>query len=1011
MRTLAPIGALTGLLFGSSAALAAVSDNHGNARSTAFRDCDACPLMVHVPAGSFTMGAPATEPWSVDDERPQHAVSVPAFALGVFEVTFAEWDACVAEGGCPAAWYNGLRRNRPAVNVSRERAQRYLAWLSRKTGRTYRLPTEAEWEYAARAGTTTPFHTGGTISTQQANYDGRYEYPSGDYIGGSFERTTVPVGSFAPNAFGLHDMHGNVREWVKDCWNGSYQGAPSDGTAWEEGSCDLGVLRGGSWNGKPWFLRSANRSPLRTYSSQPISGFRVASTLTPAHAGGDDHGNSRSSATRIALPRTTTGTIEPGNDADYFRFALTARTAIVMESRGDLDTLGTLFDERGARLAQDDDGAGHPNFSIQRTLDADVYYLRVHSRRTAIGGYTLLTTVAPGESFRDCNACPPMVAVPAGSFLMGAPESEPRSSEYERPQRTVSVPYFAASAHEVTFAEWDACAAEGGCDGYRPWDAGWGRGDRPVIHVSRFDALRYVDWLSRKTAQTYRLPTEAEWEYAARAGTTSPFHTGGTISPLQANYDGRAEYPSGDNEGGLYRGRTVPVGSFPPNAFGLYDVHGNAQEWVQNCAVPYAYEPRDRSSHDYICSTYILRGGSFAWAPWGVRSAARNSLTNDDRTRFNGFRVVRTLTPPGDDDHGNSRSFATRVALPSTTSGAIDPGNDTDYFRFAVAARGAVTIESSGYPDVLGTLFDAAGTLVVRDDDGAGHPNFRLEAKLDAGIYYVRVHSHRTTTGSYRLHLRRTSPSDNFRDCDACPLMVAVPAGAFTMGAPRHEPHSLDTERPQRTVYVSAFAMSALEVTFGEWGACVVDGGCGGYRPDDRGWGRGDRPVVNVGRNDARHYVDWLSGRTGQSYRLPSEAEWEYAARANTTSPFHTGRTISVTRANYNGRYGYPDNSYNESGLYRAQTMPVGSFAPNAFGLYDMHGNVWEWVQDCWNGGYRLAPTHGGAWMSGHCSIRISRGGSWHSNPRDLRSAKRRALGEPDRNSTTGFRVARTLAP
>ena len=238
--------------------------------------------MVVVPSGSFLMGAPESEEGSEDDERPVHAVAVQSFAAGVYEVTFAEWDACVAGGGCGGlrpsdeGWGRGRR---PVIYVSWQEAQLYVHWLSSRAGHRYRLLSESEWEYAARAGTTGPFHTGGTISTKQANYDGNYVYGGG--VRGVNRVRTVPVGSFSPNAFGLYDVHGNVWEWVQDCWNGGYQGAPSDGGAWESGDCSNRVLRGGAWNGYPWFLRSAYRDGLNSGYRLNFVGFRVARTLTP----------------------------------------------------------------------------------------------------------------------------------------------------------------------------------------------------------------------------------------------------------------------------------------------------------------------------------------------------------------------------------------------------------------------------------------------------------------------------------------------------------------------------------------------------------------------------------------------------------------------------------------------------------------------------------------------------------------------------------------------------------
>ena len=165
------------------------------------------------------------------------------------------------------------------INVSWEDAQGYVRWLSRKTGQEYRLLSESEWEYVARAGTTGPFHTGSTISPSQANYDGNYTYGSGRK--GRYIKKTVKVGSYPPNRFELHDVHGNVREWVEDCWNDSYYGAPTDGSAWTRGECSWRVLRGGSWNDVPGYLRSALRYWDTAGGQLNAVGFRIARSLTP----------------------------------------------------------------------------------------------------------------------------------------------------------------------------------------------------------------------------------------------------------------------------------------------------------------------------------------------------------------------------------------------------------------------------------------------------------------------------------------------------------------------------------------------------------------------------------------------------------------------------------------------------------------------------------------------------------------------------------------------------------
>ena len=239
-----------------------------------------------------------------------------------------------------------------------------------------------------------------------------------------------------------------------------------------------------------------------------------------------------------------------------------------------------------------------------------------------------------------------------------------------------------------------------------------------------------------------------------------------------------------------------------------------------------------------------------------------------------------------------------------------------------------------------------------------------------------------------------------FRDCAGCPEMVVVAAGTYMMGSPEEA----DELPIHRVTIGEPLAVGKYEVTFAEWDACVADGGCYGYRPDDEGWGRGKRPVTNVDWNQVQTYAMWLSEKTGKAYRLLSEAEWEYVARAGSgTRKYSWGNEIGRNRANCGGCGSRWDGK---------QTAPVGSFGANGFGLHDVHGNVWEWVQDCWNETYAGAPADGSAWEQGNCATRVVRGGSWYSGPRYLRSASRSGITSGYRDyHVVGFRVARSLTP
>ena len=255
---------------------------------------------------------------------------------------------------------------------------------------------------------------------------------------------------------------------------------------------------------------------------------------------------------------------------------------------------------------------------------------------------------------------------------------------------------------------------------------------------------------------------------------------------------------------------------------------------------------------------------------------------------------------------------------------------------------------------------------------------------------------------------RALKPKDSFKECEKRPEMVVVPAGSFTMGSPASEKERSSDEEPQRRVTFSQqFAVGRFAVTFDEWDACVADGGCNAYLPDDHGWGRGRRPAINVNWDDAKTYVAWLSRKTGNAYRLLSQAEREYVTRAGTTTPFWWGSAISTAQANYDGSKTYGSGS---KGEHPEKTVPVDSFRPNPWGLYQVHGNVREWVEDCNKYTYVGAPTDGSAWTSGDCRRRAVRGGSWAGKPQDLRSAS--GVGRPPHTrylDDVGFRIAQTL--
>jgi formylglycine-generating enzyme required for sulfatase activity len=237
-------------------------------------------------------------------------------------------------------------------------------------------------------------------------------------------------------------------------------------------------------------------------------------------------------------------------------------------------------------------------------------------------------------------------------------------------------------------------------------------------------------------------------------------------------------------------------------------------------------------------------------------------------------------------------------------------------------------------------------------------------------------------------------PGEVFRDCPDCEELVVIPPGDFEMGS-----NESPSEMPSHHVAIARpFAVGRREVSFAEWDACVAAAACT-YVPGDHGWGRADRPVIDVSFNDTKPFLEWMSKKAGHAYRLASEAEWEYAARAGSASKYWWGADVGAGRAKCREC----------GGDASAQTVPGGSFRPNAFGLFDTTGNAAEWVADCWNATYKGAPHDGSSWNDGDCGLRVLRGGSFGSKASAVRSAARFRYDEDVRYYANGFRVVRDI--
>jgi formylglycine-generating enzyme required for sulfatase activity len=412
---------------------------------------------------------------------------------------------------------------------------------------------------------------------------------------------------------------------------------------------------------------------------------------------------------------------------------------------------------------------------------------------------------------------------------------------------------------------------------------------------------------------------------------------------------------------------------------------------------------------------------------WSNRDEAFLDIVSGIRQAANALRLTAAPPKPAR-AAASARTDATAAAAGSDPQSPVEAGDPI--VREAQMRLTSVGFSTGWADGFLGPRTRSAIEAFQRE---AGMPvdGVISSALLDRLRSTVRLGTGDGGPPRERVGVRVLKDLEVFRDGDApwFPEMVVIPAGTFLMGSPPGEEGRKDNEGPQHKVTIgSRFALGKYAVTVGEYRKFVEvtghrhEGGMyvwtgSKWKEDatkswqDPGFAQGDRnPVVGVKWRDAVAYCEWLATATGKPYRLPSEAEWEYGARAGTTTPFSFGETISPAQANYNGNFTYGGGA---KGEYRQNTVAVGSFPANAWGLYDLHGNVWEWVADVWHDSYQGAPADGSAWIEGEGTnssrLRVGRGGSWGDNPRSLRSANRSWGGPGNRNDSLGFRVARTL--
>ncbi len=617
-------------------------------------------------------------------------------------------------------------------------------------------------------------------------------------------------------------------------------------------------------------------------------------------------------------------------------------------------------------------------YTIQLTVDT--------GSTTDTTGYASLNPGVVNVSNVESPLYSGMVPITGGTFQMGDINGGGDSDEL--PVHSVTVGDFYISDHEVTAAEYKECVDDGGCSynggtgSYYTYGAS-GKENHPMNYVSWTETQAYIAWLNGKSSRVYRLCTEAEWEYAARAGTSTKYTCGDSDSCL--------------NDVAWYLGNNSPAGTKADktkqaNAWGLYDMYGNVLEWVQDWYHSnYTSAPTDGSAWESPTGSYrVFRGGAFYGSTYDLRSADRIYNSPGYRNNFIGFRLC---------------SVAAGFAIGSISGNTAEDGTTATFtVKLSTQPDGDVVIDAASSDTGEGTVSPSSLTFtssnwnttqtvtVTGVDDGIedGDQNYTIELTVDTG-------STTDTTGYASLNPGVVNAT-NVEASGPYSGMVPITGGTFQMGDINGGGYS--DELPVHSVTVGSFSISDHEVTAAEYKECVDDGGCsynggtGSYYTYGAS-GKENHPLNYVSWTETQAYIAWLNGKSSRVYRLCTEAEWEYAARAGTTTKWSCGNDDSCLN----------DVAWWSGNNSPAGTKTVKTKQANAWGLYDMHGNVYEWVQDWYHSSYSGAPNDGSAWESPTGSYRVIRGGLFSYSASGLRSAYRNGYSPGNRHYSIGFRL------
>ncbi|MCQ2262480.1 MAG: SUMF1/EgtB/PvdO family nonheme iron enzyme, partial [Bacteroidales bacterium] len=939
--------------------------------------------MKYVEGGTFNMGAQSTSSSASNfdsnaepDEKPVHSVTLSSFYMGETEVTQGLWDAVMGQGSSSHGDWSatsGLGANYPAYNISYSDVQTFVTQLNALTGRNFRVPTEAEWEYAARGG----------------GQSQGYKYSGGNTIGNvawySSNSSSVihTVKGKTPNELGIYDMSGNVWEWCSD-WRGNYSaGSQTNPTGPDSGTQRR--ARGGCAVNTADKCRVSTRFYSNPSNRTGSMGFRLVTDTLGQVA-----------PPSAVLPTVTTSSVsnnEDGNNATCggnvtFTGGAEVTAKGVCWSLSPNPTISDSHTTNGT-------GAGSFTSTLTGLTDGTTYYVRAYatnSAGTAYGSQVCFSTpvaiTVGGYTFK-------MKYVEGGTFNMGAQSANSSGVNYdedaagrESPVHSVTLSSFYMGETEVTQGLWNAVMGSGSSS-HGTWSETYGLGaNYPAYCISYNDVRTFVTQLNTLTGRNFRMPTEAEWEYAARGGSQSQGYkySGGNTIGNVAWYNG--------NSGS----KTHPVKGKSSNELGLYDMSGNVWEWCSDWYGNYSSGSQTDPTGPSSGGLRVVRGGQFTNAAEDCRVSYRIPASSGSRTQGDGFRLVM-------DTLGQVRPPV--ISAPTVTTSSV-----SDITSHNASCGGNVTFSGGAEVTAKGVCWSLAPNPTISDNrttSGNGEGSFTSTLIHLAGgtTYYVRAYATNSVGTAYGAQVSFTTPSPatnlDITVNDYTFRMKFVAGGTFNMGAQstsssgaNYDADAYNDENPVHSVALSGFYIGETEVTQGLWDA-VMGSSSSSHDEWSATYGLGaNYPAYNISYYDMQTFITQLNALTGRNFRMPTEAEWEYAARGGNQSQGYK----------YSGSNTVGDVAWISSNS-NGKTHPVKGKSPNELGIYDMSGNVWEFCRD-WKGWYssdfQVNPT---GLDSG--SNRVRRGGAWNSsNVNENRVSRRDGVVPYFRGNYIGARLVLT---